>query len=291
MTHFSKARPCRARNGFTLIELLIVIAIIAILASILFPVFARARENARRSSCMSNMKQLGLGLLQYTQDYDEKYPTALTDVGNFGIGWGGKIYAYVKSAQVYKCPSDTFVPGDSSDHAISYSLNAVLARSEINFGGACGTGRLGAGGSLSALNAPAKTVMLLETTAIAAKVTSNDETGGATSTDQAGFKTGATEGFQIVVKNDAGNNYIPGGTFATGYMGRRGAAWAATNVGPASGRHLEGATYLLGDGHVKWYRGDAVSSYNGAASPTGAPNGCLAAGTENPDFAATFSHM
>lgn len=62
-------------KGFTLIELLVVIAIIAILAAILFPVFARARENARRSSCMSNMKQIGLGLMQYTQDYDEKLPT------------------------------------------------------------------------------------------------------------------------------------------------------------------------------------------------------------------------
>ncbi|RYX86775.1 DUF1559 domain-containing protein [bacterium] len=64
------------RKAFTLIELLVVIAIIAILAAILFPVFARARENARKASCMSNMKQLGLGFLQYTQDYDERYPGA-----------------------------------------------------------------------------------------------------------------------------------------------------------------------------------------------------------------------
>ena len=62
------------RRGFTLIELLVVIAIIAILAAILFPVFARARENARRSSCLSNMKQIGLGMMQYSQDNDERYP-------------------------------------------------------------------------------------------------------------------------------------------------------------------------------------------------------------------------
>ncbi len=62
------------RFAFTLIELLVVIAIIAILAAILFPVFARARENARRSSCQSNLKQIGLGVMQYIQDYDEKYP-------------------------------------------------------------------------------------------------------------------------------------------------------------------------------------------------------------------------
>src|SRR5687767_6194063 len=62
------------KSGFTLIELLVVIAIIAILAAILFPVFARARENARRASCQSNLKQVGLGFVQYTQDYDERYP-------------------------------------------------------------------------------------------------------------------------------------------------------------------------------------------------------------------------
>src|SRR5579872_2787695 len=65
----------RGRRGFTLIELLVVIAIIAILAAILFPVFARAREQARKASCISNMKQLGLAALMYTQDYDETWPT------------------------------------------------------------------------------------------------------------------------------------------------------------------------------------------------------------------------
>src|SRR5688500_6579567 len=84
------------RNGFTLIELLVVIAIIAILAAILFPVFARARENARRSSCQSNMKQLGLGMMQYTQDYDEKLPCGVYQGvnGTNGQGWGGQVYSY-----------------------------------------------------------------------------------------------------------------------------------------------------------------------------------------------------
>lgn len=63
------------KQGFTLIELLVVIAIIAILAAILFPVFARARENARKSSCQSNLKQIGTGLMMYVQDYDETFPT------------------------------------------------------------------------------------------------------------------------------------------------------------------------------------------------------------------------
>src|SRR5471032_329947 len=72
MSH--KGSTKTVKRGFTLIELLVVIAIIAILAAILFPVFARARENARRASCQSNLKQLTLGILQYTQDYDGCYP-------------------------------------------------------------------------------------------------------------------------------------------------------------------------------------------------------------------------
>lgn len=98
------------RSGFTLVELLVVIAIIGLLAAILFPVFGRARENARRSVCLSNLKQIGLGLMQYVQDYDEYYP-----YGNFGCStctssqgesWRLAIYSYVKSKQVFVCPSN-----------------------------------------------------------------------------------------------------------------------------------------------------------------------------------------
>jgi prepilin-type N-terminal cleavage/methylation domain-containing protein len=70
----------RTAKGFTLIELLVVIAIIAILAAILFPVFARAREKARQSSCLSNVKQITLGTQMYVQDYDEKFPFALASI-------------------------------------------------------------------------------------------------------------------------------------------------------------------------------------------------------------------
>ena len=118
------------RRGFTLIELLVVIAIIAILAAILFPVFAKAREKARQSSCLSNLKQLSLGMLQYTQDYDERF--VLRSTGwrgqlTYGVNatvpeapdfpweptygyhdsWPNKIYPYVKNVQVYRCPSQS----------------------------------------------------------------------------------------------------------------------------------------------------------------------------------------
>ena len=95
------------KSGFTLIELLVVIAIIALLAAILFPVFSRARENARRSSCQSNLKQLSLGVLQYQQDYDERYAPMLNVVGGNLLGWSQFIQPYVKSTQVFKCPSDS----------------------------------------------------------------------------------------------------------------------------------------------------------------------------------------
>lgn len=105
-------------KGFTLIELLVVIAIIAILAAILFPVFGRARENARRSSCQSNLKQIGLGFIQYTQDYDEKLPPPGTcgtpgngcmnadEARSFG-SWSQRLHPYIKSTQLYACPSNT----------------------------------------------------------------------------------------------------------------------------------------------------------------------------------------
>jgi prepilin-type N-terminal cleavage/methylation domain-containing protein len=104
------------RRGFTLIELLVVIAIIAILAAILFPVFAQAREAARTSACLSNVKQLSLGALMYVQDYDEKFWGwnwgFFCNGGNNGQArdsgafWTMAIYPYVKNAQIYQCPDD-----------------------------------------------------------------------------------------------------------------------------------------------------------------------------------------
>ncbi len=94
-------RKTRSPKGFTLIELLVVIAIIAILAAILFPVFARARENARRASCGSNLKQIALGMFQYTQDYDERYIQPQNDNNTMVL----VLQPYIKSTQLFICPS------------------------------------------------------------------------------------------------------------------------------------------------------------------------------------------
>ena len=122
VTKQQKAHGTRKRRAFTLIELLVVIVIIAILAAILFPVFARARENARRASCSSNLKQIGLGIIQYKADNNEKYPQAyyygngvsnngLTNgVGYGNVQWSGLIQPYTKSYDVFKCPSGKGLP-------------------------------------------------------------------------------------------------------------------------------------------------------------------------------------
>ncbi|NLO05152.1 MAG: DUF1559 domain-containing protein [candidate division WS1 bacterium] len=121
--------------GFTLIELLVVIAIIAILAAILFPVFARAREKARQSSCLSNMKQLSLAVLQYVQDYDERWhrhyfamPSALAQPDGSAptsdFIWTHMIYPYVNNVQVFHCPSNpedmTFRSASSYNYSFNY---------------------------------------------------------------------------------------------------------------------------------------------------------------------------
>ena len=150
--------PRGARAAFTLIELLVVVAIIAILAAILLPVFARARESARKTSCLSNLKQIGLGWMQYAQDYDEKVlPVSVSSPGKVLYWWGsfdgatlraseGLLQPYMKSAQIQACPS------------FDNKLRAALGLTGYGYN----YGYLTAGRSLAAIQSPAETLVMAD---------------------------------------------------------------------------------------------------------------------------------
>ena len=305
---FNRRNECALKSpGFTLIELLVVIAIIAILAAILFPVFAKAREKARQISCASNEKQLALGMIQYTQDNDETYPWGSQQTPNdptnnsahYGRGWAGKIYSYVKSTGVYKCPDDptssttateqTIVGGvvgtaTGNFYPVSYSFNGNLDGLQPT-------------GALAASNAPATTILFAECQNAQADVTNPIEgyspgghgnDGGAGWIDQSGLATN--------YPNGGGGN--TGDFYATGVMGPFGNCGGATNggYGNAIPRHTDGAEFVFEDGHVKYIRPAAVSTGGAAGNPTFDPNGCgqAAAGTNDMgvaphNFLATFS--
>jgi prepilin-type N-terminal cleavage/methylation domain-containing protein/prepilin-type processing-associated H-X9-DG protein len=156
MHHTTTVR--KSTHGFTLIELLVVISIIAIIAAILFPVFSRARENARRSSCTSNAKQLALGIIMYSQDYDEKMMPAYYGT----VYWPYLTLPYTKSQQILNCPSEskakyvaTTDPVYSWNSNVDYGMSMPL-RSGLPSGVQAPT--------LSQVIKPSETVMLAETT-------------------------------------------------------------------------------------------------------------------------------
>ncbi|MEO6907136.1 MAG: DUF1559 domain-containing protein [Abditibacteriaceae bacterium] len=243
----------RHGSGFTLIELLVVIAIIAILAAILFPVFARARENARRASCQSNLKQISLGIMQYLQDYDGIFPQyylyfyispGITD-GTRAMGWGDVIQPYLKSGQVFKCPSEP-------DPYVSATVPRTGAYGSVNYWYNSNLGCTDAGNPNNIVKDSlidfASNVLLL------------GDGGKGTSASSANCMDDSTCDATIT-RPLTGYVYPPG---IAGYVeGVSYPAYAtALDVPKALNRHLEGANYAFVDGHVKWLKSSKLTFDN-----------------------------
>ena len=230
------------KRAFTLIEILVVIAIIAILAAILFPVFARAREGGRRASCQSNLKQIGLGVAQYVGDYDETYPL-LEDSGAGGLfltgtpttlsnkqTWIDRVFPYIKSRQVFHCPSIGGATGGQSEQFAHYGFTAYTERrcnGDLQFAGQSGIMK-------SAEIARASEVILMSDYREGYPHKAGVWAVSAVCFTEASYLI--TPG--AYVGNPEQTAMCDGGTDCSNW--------------PVDPRHLEGANYAFFDGHVKW---------------------------------------
>ena len=277
-----------------MIELLVVIAIIAIFAAILFPVFATAREKARQTSCASNLKQLGLGFVQYTQDYDEQFPcgvvpgytgwAASTNNGPEGCGWASQIYPYVKSTGVYACPDDQTVPVATGYYTVSYIYNWDLTPDQMIY-----TTNPFPATSISSAHAASMSVLLFEgqhfqstiAGGMTAQINLPNEGESANSHGSSIVHSPAAQGspseyIYVGIGHNANLGWTTGGYYVTGHMGQG----TEPDVAPTA-VHSGGSNFLALDGHVKWLRGTQVSDGTTAYSANSAQTSGAAAGTSS----------
>ena len=253
--------PAKKRNNaFTLIELLVVIAIIAILAAILFPVFAQAREKARSISCLSNMKQLGTGLMMYVQDYDETYPLGVQE--DWNNDWPVAVQPYVKNLGIFRCPDD----GDLTQAdwtkpwagvPVSYATNGYLQDrgSGTHLFGLIGvsqawmnnnTGQPGI--TMAVVNKPAETVLLSE------KHNREARKNGGTGNLSGWGPGGVISGVDWWDWTAPGN--IPDGSRSAT------AAYPYGRNGAVSFKHNDFANFTFSDGHAKAMKPVATNPQN-----------------------------
>jgi len=226
-------------KGFTLIELLVVIAIIAILAAILFPVFAQAREKARQTTCASNLKQIGLAITQYVQDYDETYPYAAFNGGAYDWQWA--VNPYVKNGSstnsngyfyngVWSCPD--FTPVQTNQY--QPNANVMLAPGTWN---ACNNATTPQGpDNLSLITTPSDTVAVYET--------------GANGVPGANWNYVYGSGAEWLWTSNEAADQTVGTDSANALDGVVANAWQSGDIVP-SYRHAKHSNMLYCDGHVK----------------------------------------